>query len=353
MNQKRLGDLKNTFEDKGVDAFLVTDLLNIYYMSGFRTDVSSLLVTRQENFIITDFRYKEDAERIPGFKVKLVTRGLKGLLIKTLKDSNIKTLGFEADNLSYGKALAFNRLLKKERIKFEPLSGVVEELRLYKSESEINEIRKAIAISKKAFNALKNKVKPGITEKRLSLILENLIRDNGGDAGAFETIIAAGENSSRPHAYITDRKIKNNEHLLIDFGVKINAYNCDLTRVLFLGKIQKLLKDIYGICRDAQRRAIDKVKPGAAIEEVDRAARGYIAGKGFGGFFGHSLGHGIGLAVHELPRIYPKSNKRLKQNMVFTIEPGIYLKGTGGVRIEDMVLVTKKGCEVLTDGIPK
>ncbi|MDD5449696.1 MAG: Xaa-Pro peptidase family protein [Candidatus Omnitrophica bacterium] len=353
MDSARIIKLKNSLKAKGADSFWVTDPVNIYYLVGFKTDVSSLVITPDSNFIITDFRYKQDAEEIVGFQTILIKKGLKDTLRGVLKDCGVKTLGFEADHLSYSAGERFAKFLNAEKIKFTPLTFLVEELRNIKDAGEIAEIKKAILAAKKALLSLKKAIRPGITEKRLSALLDNLVRTSGGDNNAFETIMAAGENSSRPHASVTGRSLQRNGHVMIDFGVRLNCYNCDLTRVFFLGRIQKILRDIYAACIEAQDRAIRQVKPGASIRALDEAARGYIAKKGWGENFGHSLGHGVGLSIHELPRIYGKSEELLRPGMVFTVEPGIYIEGVGGVRIEDMVLVTEKGCEVLTDDIPK
>ncbi len=353
MRQQRLVKLKNVLKKKGLDALFITNPVNVYYMSGFRADVSSLVISKDTNTIITDFRYREDAEEIPDFTALTIEDNFKKTLNRALKELGVKKLGFEAGHLSYSGAQNLKAVLTKEKVYLEPLMGAVEEIRLLKDEAEIAEIKKAVVLAKMALGSLKSHLRPGMTERALARILEGLILSHGGDGNAFDTIIASGKNSSRPHAYITDKRIEKDGHVFIDFGVKLNQYNCDLTRVIFLGKIQKLLHNIYTTCREAQERAIKKIRPGAPIKEIDRAARGYIASKGFGKFFGHNLGHGVGLSVHELPKIFSKSSQILKPNMVFTIEPGIYLEGTGGVRIEDMVLVTEKGCEILTDDIPK
>lgn len=353
MTSTRVAKLTAILRKKGLDAFLISNPLNIYYISGFKSDTSSALITRHNNFIITDFRYKEDAQEINNFQLKLIKTGFKDSLKEVLKDLGVRRLGFEADSISYSRVNLLKETLRPCRIGLKPLSGTIENLRLFKDDSEIKDIKMAIAIAKKTLTALKNKIKPGITEKEVSLELDNLIRSFGGDKNAFETIVASGRNSSRPHAVVTNKIIDRGEHVLIDFGVSLNLYNCDLTRVFFLDKIKKLCYDIYLICKKAQESAIKKVKPGVRIRDIDKAARDYINKRGYGKSFGHSLGHGIGLSVHELPRIYPKNNQQLKLNMVFSIEPGIYIEGVGGVRIEDMVLVTKKGCEVLTHDIPK
>jgi len=350
---RRLAKLKNILKKEGVGSFLITNPVNVYYTSGLWADTSSLLITEEDNFILTDFRYKEIAEKIRNFKLKLIDGNFKDVLKKLLKDNGIRQAGFEGNHLPFIKAAALKAFLKKERVMFKPLNGVIEELRAYKDEAEIAEIKKAVVIARKVIGSLKKEIRPGITERRLAAILENLIRACGGNGSAFDTIIASGKNASRPHAYITDKPIGKNEPVLVDFGVKVNHYNCDLTRVFFLGRIQQILTDIYNICREAQARAISMVRPGIKINDVDRAARSFIVSKGYGKFFGHGLGHGVGLDIHELPHIFSKNNLTLKPNMVFTIEPGIYLEDVGGARIEDMVLVTKKGCEILTDGIPK
>ncbi|MCX5716476.1 MAG: M24 family metallopeptidase, partial [Candidatus Omnitrophica bacterium] len=248
---------------------------------------------------------------------------------------------------------AFKNALNKKGIKFTPLSGIAENMRMIKDADEIRKIKKAVGIAKKVFFAFTKKLRPGKTEAQLYRELNCLIADFGAEEEAFSTIVAAGERASRPHAAPTNRVLRKNEPVLIDFGVKVDSYNCDLTRVCFLGKIQQQLYNIYNTCKEAQRRAIALIRPGVSAKEVDRVARGFIESKGFGKAFGHSLGHGIGLSVHESPRISSKSETILKPGMVITIEPGIYIEGLGGVRIEDMALVTTKGCQVLTDDIPK
>jgi Xaa-Pro aminopeptidase len=353
MIPQRIAKINKLLKRKGIGAFLVTNPLNIYYISGFKTDISSLLITPTAKFIITDFRYKEEAGAIHDFKTILVKGGFGDTLKKILNDSGVKRLGFESDHLSYAKASSLKAFLKKEGVGFEPLNDVVENLRIIKNPEEIAGIKKTILIAKRVVSALKKEIRPGITERGLLATLGNLIRTSGGDSDAFEPIIASGKNSSKPHAGITDKVIRINEHVLVDFGIRLNSYNCDLTRVFFLGRIQCAIKNIYSICKEAQARAIKMIRPGIRAKDLDAAARNYISSKGFGKFFGHSLGHGVGLEVHELPRISPKSNLILNEDMVFTVEPGIYLEGIGGVRLEEMVLVTKKGCEILTDDIPK
>ena len=349
----RLVKLKKIIQEKGLGAFLVSRPINVYYLSGLKTDTSSLLVTKNENIIMTDFRYKEDACEIPGFRVELVDADFKDALKNILRGLGIKSLGFEANHLSYCRAAALKELLKKQWIRFEPVKGAIEGLRIYKDEAEIHQIRRCLRIAGKALGELKGRIRSGATEKGLSVMLESLIRSNGGDGCAFDSIIASGKNSSRPHANLTGRALEKNDHVLIDFGVRSSWYNCDLTRVFFLGRIQRILKNMYSVCLEAQRRVIAIIKPGIPVSELDRLGRDYISSRKYGDCFGHSIGHGIGLDIHEAPSVSSREKRILQPNMVFSIEPGIYMEGAAGVRIEDMILVTEKGCEVLSDDIPK
>jgi len=350
---KRLRALKNQLKSGHVDGFLVTNPTNVYYLSGLRAEDPVLLITTDASYLITDFRFKQEASTIQDFKLVLTQGGFRNTFDTVLKGVNVKKLGFEADSIPYSRVISLKKMLRSMKIASIPLSGVVESLRLCKDDLEIRKIKNCILVAKKAFQAIKKKIKPGITEKRISIEMDHLIRDLGAERNAFPTIVASGRNSSRPHALATERPVAKTDAVLVDFGATIHEYNCDLTRVSFLGKIRGLIAAIYDICKEASRRAIDIIRPGIMAGDVDKAARGYIESKGYGEVFGHSLGHGVGLYVHELPHVSAKSREVLKPGMVFTVEPGIYLEKVGGVRVEDMVLVTKKGCEVLTDDIPK
>ena len=200
----------------------------------------------------------------------------------------------------------------------------------------------------RSLSAIRGKIKPGITERALAGCLELEMRSRGAQRSAFEIIVASGANSSMPHARPGAAKIKANGHILIDFGARAWRYNCDLTRVFFLGKIDKKIRDILDIVKEAQKRAIAVIRPGVPIREVDAAARGWISKCGFGKFFRHSTGHGIGIEVHELPSVSPRNQEILKKGMVFSVEPAIYLPGEGGIRLEETVLVTDRGGEILT-----
>lgn len=350
MNQHLL-KLKKILKKKGAGSFLITQPDNCRYISGYRADDAYLLITPDSNFIITDFRYKQEALAVKGFHLRLVENDFKKTLLGILKDLRISHVGFESSHLTYSRAVMLKGALAAQKIELEPLEGVVEGIRICKDPEEIKEIKKAIAVARKAWEKIKGIISTGISERKTAAEIDRLIKVCGADKSAFDTIVASGKNSSRPHAAVTDKTIKKGEAVMVDFGICLNSYNCDLTRMVFLGKIQGLLSDIYNICMEAQRLAIKKIRPGIAAGSIDKAARDYIASKGFGSNFGHSLGHGVGLAVHELPRISAKSTDILEPGMVFTVEPGIYIEGTGGARAEDMVLVTEKGSEILTDDI--
>ncbi|NQT95730.1 MAG: aminopeptidase P family protein, partial [Candidatus Omnitrophica bacterium] len=226
--------------------------------------------------------------------------------------------------------------------------GLIGKLRAIKDQQEVGLIKKAAAIAKKAYKSIKRELKEGKRETDIAGKIDFLVKKLGADRPSFETIVASGANASMPHAKPTAKRIKNSEAIIVDFGARLKGYNSDLTRTSFVGKIDKHFKLIYSIISIAQSKAINKIRPGVKISEIDKAARSYIVKKGFGKYFTHALGHCIGIDVHELPSINSKNHSVLKEGMVFSVEPGIYIPGSGGVRIEDMILVTAKGHEVLT-----
>lgn len=335
-----------------IDAFLVTKAANVRYLSGYQGDDAALFITNKKRFFITDSRYELQARRdTEGFAVKI----MKGSLSETVADLThklkVRRLGFECNDLTHAQ---HERLMKSLlETELAPVSDIVERFRRIKDAGEIRLIRKSISILKKSFTRFKTILRPGLTERDLAAELEHFIKAAGGDKSSFEIIVASGNNSALPHARPSKRRIKPNDMVLLDLGVSCEGYNSDLTRVFFLGKINPRTKKIYDTVKEANRRSIKAIRPGVEISKIDEIARGFIRKKGFGNCFGHALGHGIGLEVHESPSISSRNHTVLKPGMIFTIEPAVYLPGWGGVRIEDMVLVTKKGCEVLTDGIDK
>ncbi|MFN7170444.1 MAG: M24 family metallopeptidase, partial [Candidatus Omnitrophota bacterium] len=234
-----------------------------------------------------------------------------------------------------------------------PVDNLIEEMRLIKDEEEIKKINRAIEISILAFEALFTKLKPGFSEIKISRLLEYLLREEGADGSSFGIIVASGENASRPHAVPTDKKWDGKEPLLIDWGAKLKGYNCDLTRMVFSYRMNFTQKNIYKVLLEAEEKAISLIKPGIKAGEIDRAVRKCFKKYAWAKYFLHSTGHGIGMEVHESPSIAQRSGTVLRENMVFTIEPGIYIKGNYGMRIEDVVRVTFRGADVLSHKLKK
>lgn len=329
------------------EAFLVSSVPNVTYVSGFTGDDSLALVTPDRKYIITDFRYVEQVEQeCPGWKCIQRKKDLWSAVSQVLKRQRIRRLGFETAHLSHRN----HRLLRKEcrGVKLAPLLGEIEELRQVKDSQELTAIEAAIDAQQKAFEEIKDWLRPGLSESKIARELEYRMCRRGAERPAFESIVAAAERGSLPHARATERVVRKGDALLVDWGARRFFYNSDLTRVLHFGRVGRKFERIYSIVRDAQARAIAAIRPGMKFADLDAVARDTISAKGFGKRFGHSLGHGTGLEVHELPGVRKGNESQLQPGMVFTIEPGIYIPGWGGVRIEDMVLVTETGARVLS-----
>lgn len=340
-------ELKEKIRKDSVDGFLITNEINIQYATDFTGFESILLVTPGNDYLFTDFRYIEQARQEVSW-VKIVER--KASLIKAvcekLRRLHIKKLYIEASHLTFNQYSEIKSNIKGIRII--PTQGIVETYRKRKTPGEIKKIQKAIDIAERAYQGIRKKIRAGVSEKGLADSLELEIRKRGGEKSSFEIICAAGLHASKPHARVTEEKIKEKDAVLIDWGACFQFYKSDLTRIHFVDKISPRYKEIYQIVLDAQRFAVDSIKPGRKAKDVDSAARSYIVKKGFGKCFGHGVGHGIGREVHEGPAINKRNEELLEVGMVFTIEPGIYIPGWGGVRIEDIVLVTPDGCDVLS-----
>jgi Xaa-Pro aminopeptidase len=348
--ESRRDKLRKLLKNNSLDALLVIDECNVTYLTGFTGDSSYLVVSRTGEMLLTDKRYTQQLEEeCPGLELAVRSPGKKqadfaGDVLARLAPP---ALGVEAEAMSVGM---FERL--RENLKATKLAlteNLVESLREIKDKGEINEIREAIRIAERAFAVIRNTLRPHRTEKEVADELEYQIRLFGGVCGAFPSIIGVGPRAALPHGRPTsDSRIGDYDFVLIDWGARGRLYHSDLTRVLWTGKLSPKLKRVYGVVLAAQRAAIAAIRPGAIMKDVDAAARDTIAQAGFGNCFGHGLGHGIGLAVHEQPRLAPEQDRPLAAGMVVTVEPGIYLPGWGGVRIEDDVLVTPRGSEVLT-----
>jgi len=344
---KRRRALQAKQQEAGTAAFLVTSPQNVLYLSGFTGGDSWLLLMDERTVLLTDFRYREQAEgEAP--EVEVVIRNdatLADLVAGLLPDG--ARLAFEASHTSYA---GYGRLAEKVGAdRLHPAEGWVEELRATKSPEEVERIRRAIAVAEEAFEETRTLIRAGVTEKQVADELVYRLRRLGAQVEAFPVIVAAGERASLPHAQSTDRPLRAGDPLLVDWGARVDFYNCDLTRVLFLGSIPPSIEGIYRVVLSAQQEAYEACRPGCALGEVDQAARSFIAEAGYGEAFGHALGHGVGLEVHEKPTVRKGAEEQARPGMVHTIEPGIYLPGVGGVRIEDMVLVGEEGAERVTN----
>ena len=342
--------LRRLLEEKSAGALLVTSERNVTYLTGFTGDSSYLLVTRQRELLLTDRRYTQQlAEECPGLELAVREPGstLSDFTVQTLGQLGLPSFGIEADSLTVA---AFDNLREKlTGCQLASTSGIVESLREVKDAGEIAEIRAAIEIAERAFAVTRASLRLGRTEKEVADDLEHQIRLFGGVCGAFPAIVGVGPRAALPHGRpVPTSRIGDFDFVLFDWGARGRLYHSDLTRVLVTGKLSPQLQKVYGVVLTAQRAAIAAIRPGAIMKVVDATARKVIEDAGYGQAFGHSLGHGLGLAVHELPRLAPDQDRPLAAGMVVTVEPGVYLPEWGGVRIEDDVLVTEGGCEVLT-----
>ena len=339
------------FRPAGIDALLVSSWPNVTYLSGFKGTESWILVSPKGCYFITDSRYTEQAqEEAGGFKIicrdlKSVTEIVQGLVTA----DKLKRLGFEAPIVTYSFYSALAKRLGSDTIK--PTAGIVEALRERKDPCEIKAIRRSAEVAVQGFHHVKKTTRPGMKERDVQADLEYFTKTLGSEKPSFDIIIATGARSSMPHCQTNATRVQNNNILLVDMGVVVDSYSSDLTRPIFLGKMSPLHKKIHSIVWDAQRAGIRKAGPGVTCAEVDAACRNVIKKNGYGDKFGHGTGHGVGLEVHEAPNVSGRSQTVLKPGMVVTVEPGIYLPGKFGVRIEDMILITEKGNEVLTDGL--
>lgn len=348
--QKFLSRLKQ----ENLDGCIVSLPANISYLCGFCASDAYLLVCPKENIYFTDSRYTDEVRaKLKGIALlKQVNGSVFDCLTDACRDLGLSRIGFEERQMPYAE---YKKI--KEKLKYKaylvPSHNLIEDLRQIKDAQELDKLREALRITALSLEFIKGFIKPGIKELEIAAELERFIRYNGAIGAAFDIIVAAGSNSAFPHHKPTQRRLQGNEPLLIDIGVDNCGYKSDLTRVFFLDKIKGLTRRIYDIVLKAQEKAIKRIKPGEEIAGIDALSRNYIAGKGYAKYFNHSLGHGIGLQTHESPSISAKNEGILLPGMVFTVEPAIYLTGKFGIRIEDMVLVTKKGCEVLSGAINK
>jgi Xaa-Pro aminopeptidase len=340
----RVERLRQTLQSHELDGALISSAVNRRYLSGFTGSAGYLLITRDDAIIATDFRYYEQsAAQAPDFRLVKTIGGFDAWVPGLVAGLGGKKVAFEAGDMTVGVHQQFKKsiaaLPETDRPSLVPTPNLVETLRLYKEPEEIVALQRAVDLGDAACQSVAERVEPGWTEKQVAWEIEKYVREHGGDGLSFDTIVAGGPWGAMPHAYPRDRKLEAGEGVVIDMGCDVGGYMSDLTRTIFLGKPDDQFKKIYDIVLTAQLTAEEMVKEGMTGEECHMIAHNVIEAAGYGETFGHGLGHGIGLQVHEAPRVARTSNDVLKNNMVFTIEPGIYITGWGGVRIEDMVVL--------------
>jgi len=343
----RIKKLRQKIKRENLDLLLVSTPTNIRYLCGYTGSNGILLISEKESLFLTDFRYKEQVKKeVKGANIKIAQRELfSGLSeIKLLKGKRIKA-GFESSHLSFKIHEKLKSLFPQ--VLWVPTGEIVESI-LVTKEEEIKRIKKAADISARVYQEILPILKPGIKEIEISAEIEYRIRMNGGSGSAFEPIVASGIRSAMPHARASSKKLKRGELITFDFGASYEGYVCDITRTVVLGQATTRQKRIYNLVLKAQTKAIEKARSKMRGLDLDKVARDIIKKAGYQDNFGHGLGHGIGLLVHEGPGINARSQVVLKPGMVITIEPGIYIPGWGGVRTEDDVLITRNGCRVLT-----
>lgn len=348
MYSSRAQRIQQRLEAEGLDALLITTLPNVYYLSGFSGSTGQLVISRDNSFILTDFRYFEqvgqEVDALYGLHDNTGRRLADQVLPALAAEHGWGRIGFEADNVSCSVC---TKLQQIEEVELRPTSAWVEELRLVKDAAELERIRAAIRLNEEIFTELCAQVGPGVREADLAAEMEYRALKKGASGSSFRPIIASGSNSAKPHAGFSSRELVAGAPLTIDMGVRLDGYCSDMTRTVFFRDCPPQWREIYGIVREAKDAAAEALRPGLTGRAVDAVARELIGARGHADHFGHGLGHGIGVEVHEGPRLATVSETVLAPGMVVTNEPGIYLPGEGGVRIEDIFVLTADGAENL------
>ncbi len=349
MNQK-LSALVSQISEKKIDAFLVTKSVDISYLTSFPSSDAWLLVTPKQIFYLTDERYRlEVSKHVKDVVVYHVRQPIADQVCMIAKENRFQNIGLDGRHISLHHFQAMQKI--SSNITWVLMPSPIEFLREIKTKKEVFLIKKAIQINLECFEYLKRIVKPGLREKEVLYKLEGFLRSNKVKC-SFPPIIASGVRSSFPHAQVTDNVLRRGEALVADIGIDVEGYKSDLTRMFFLGKIPRFIKEAYDILCETQRLAISSIRPGVRVSEIDQQARNFLRKKNLDQFFVHSLGHGVGLEIHERPTVSSRSTEVLEKGMIFTVEPGLYFPKRFGVRVEDMVLVTAKGCDVMSQGKP-
>ncbi len=343
----RLGGFRTRLAELNLEAALITKRESYMYLSGFTGTSANLLITSKKAYLLTDFRYMEQAARqAPLFEIVQHKPDINDTIGELIHSEQVKNLGFEDHAVSFSAGRVLSDRFKA--VEFKGMGLTVDEMRSIKDEQEIEIIAKAVKIADDALTQVLPLIKPGITELDVAAELEYKMKKLGAAGPSFETIVASGLRSSMPHGVASDKKLELGDAITIDFGALYNHYCSDITRTVFLGQPDKRLIDIYNIVLEAQLTSERGAIRGRTGREVDRIARDIIYGKGYEGKFGHGLGHGVGLEIHESPRLSMGGDKVLENRMAVTVEPGIYVEGLGGVRIEDTIIIRDDKPQVLT-----
>jgi Xaa-Pro aminopeptidase len=348
MNHKRrLIDLQQRLEKLRLQSLLITHMPNVRYLCGFTGSSGALVVSEQSATLFTDGRYTVQAKQeAKSARVRIARGNPAAAALETLKRTRNSTVGIEGDHLSLSAAGALRKAASHVRLK--PTSGLVERVRMIKDPEEIVQLQAAVMLASGLFEVLLHGVKPGTSESHVAAELEYVARRSGAQGMSFDTIVAAGERSAMPHGVASENPIPSSGFVVLDYGVILAGYCSDMTRTVHVGSVGQKQRALYQAVLEAQLAAISAVHPGQEAGKVDQAARKVLRKAGFASYFTHSTGHGVGLEIHEPPRLGKGQEELLQPGMVITIEPGAYVPGLGGVRIEDMVLVTEGGCQVLT-----
>ncbi|TMW73761.1 M24 family metallopeptidase [Alteribacter natronophilus] len=342
----RLEKLRALFSEKEIDGILIMSPTNRRYVTGFTGSAGAALISDSEAVFITDFRYTEQAaEQAEGYRIVQHTRPIHEEVAAQAEALGIKRLGFEKDHMTYGTFDTYKNVINGELI---PVAGMVEKLRMIKDENELQTIREAVEIADAAFSHIQSYIRPGVREIDVSNELEFFMRKRGAVSSSFDIIVASGYRSALPHGVASEKKIERGELVTLDFGAYYKGYCSDITRTVAVGEVSDELKKIYDTVLQAQLKGMEGLKAGITGIQADALTRDYIKEQGYGEYFGHSTGHGLGMEVHEGPGLSFKSDTVLEPGMVVTVEPGIYVAGTGGTRIEDDAVVTENGNECLS-----
>ena len=338
-----MNGIKDILKDYGVNAALVITASNTFYLSGYESTNCRILITNDKDYFFTDMRYLEEAKNAIGDRFEVLLGGveeIKGIV----DDLGVKALGVE-ENVSYGEYRSLEELFKG--VEFVAVDEAFSKIRAIKTEREISLIKTAQSVTETAFNEILPFIKEGVTEIEIAARLEYIMLKNGCEL-AFDSIVAFGENGSKPHAHRSERKLRRGEFVTMDFGAKYKGYCSDMTRTVALGAVDERKARAYNAVLEANKLAEKAIKIGEKCCDIDAVARNYLARFSLDKFFSHSLGHSVGVDIHEMPAFSPRCDEVLKEGMIITVEPGVYLEGDFGLRIEDMALVTKNGAEILT-----